>query len=377
MKILRFLSVLLLLCFLPVCAFAMDAGLIEHAAEWSDKAEFVPLKIETPFTNSNLKGYLLYYSDLATNRVYLHLGYSTEALSNGDTVYLFFNVSNDTNEYAFSADKNGICEPDENVSKAFKVRTNFSNVQGNGQEIYAEIEFVNKADKKLNNRIDISLNVNNTVFTISENIPLNYGDYAASLTTAKPTTTKHTTTKHTTDTKTTTQKSTEKPTKKPISVGTATEATENGKTTAPKPESTTKFKYTPTTSTAPDEVPTKAPEADSPIASTAATESISSNPTEGRTAYVFGNANENKTEHNEISAGAENQTAGAPDDNAPPENSDIILPEAQSAGSLSPQAKLLAALAIVFAVLGTALIIRSLPKKDKNTENESNNEKDE
>lgn len=370
MKTLRFLSALLMLCFLPIRAFAMDTELVHNRTEWYNRADKKYINLENV---DGLEGYAFYYTDLSNNCFYVNLSYTALdiAIHESSIVYLCFKIKNSSNEYEFNIDKNGFYGADENAMKAFNAEAEFGNLQNNGQVISAGVEFLNKEDKKLNNTLEITLHISNVyhyAFKIPVNDKLNYGDHAASLTTAKPTTTKHTT-----EAKTTTEKNTEKSTEKQTATKAITETPATEKATKTEPESTTKFKYihttAPTEATAEASATTSTSAADSAVASTtaatAATEKHSNNPIDGGTAFVYENATENKTAQNESTTATEDKAHSMPTENTPSQNGDIILPEAQTAGKLSPQAKLLASLAIVFAVLGTALIIRSLPKKEK------------
>ena len=356
MKALRFTVAFLLLCSLPLCAFAMDEGYIGDLIKWqnnSDEVHTVFLYPEHFSGQPKEGGYYQYYTDIPNNCFYLHISYTESSLNdNGDNdIHLEFDIENKC-RFPVYADTNG------KTLDNFNIRTHFSEIMGEGQEIYVGIEFLNKEDKKLNQYLNFSLFVNGNKYQIcDENIKLAYGDYAESLTTTKPTATKNPATEKTTAKESTTKQATTQ------------------KETTTKRETTTKFKYTYTpttqrnTATQPAESKTDT-----------ATEKVTSPKTESTTKFKYtGTSTEAPWEYDQGSATGNGFTessespegTAAVSDEQKTENG-IIIPGANGAAESSLPKKLLTAAAIICAIGGAALITRNaLPQKkesDKNSE---------
>lgn len=362
MKTLRFLTVLLLLLCLPLSAFAMDISFIGGSEIWTSNNDFVFVPLDPDRYGGDLDGYYKHYTDLSDNCFYLHISYTESSLkdNSGNDISLNFNIKNSGNEYQFRVDEN----TNGKVLDAFYVQSDFSGVLGGGQDIYVGIEFLNKEDKMLNNYLGFSLNVNGNIYYICNgDIKLAYGDYADSHTTTKETTTKPSTTKEATTKQTTTEVST---TKQSVTKPTT------AKETTTKKEATTKFKYTHTTTIH-----------NGKDRFSAITEKITKpKTTEGTTKFKYtGEAG---------TASSEKYTIGKdiiPNDNIHEENTtaptnqvetdnDIIIPDTDNANGLSPQAKLLTAIAVILAIAGTALIARFLFAKKKSDDEDENSEED-
>ena len=354
MKALRFTVAFLLLCSLPLCAFAMDEGYIGESIKWQSNSEAVYVSLDAERLGESLNdGYYQYYTDISNNCFYLHISYTESSLNDkGDNdIHLEFNIEN---KYCFSvyADTNG------KTLDNFNIRTHFSEIMGEGQEIYVGIEFLNKEDKKLNQYLTFSLFVNGNKYQIcDELIKLAYGDYAESLTTTKPTATKNPATE-----KTTAKESTAK-------------QTTTQKETATKKETTTKFKYTYTPTTQ-QYTATQPAESERDTA----TEKVTSSKTESTTKFKYTEASteapweydQGSATENGIAEGSESpEGTAAVSDEQKPENG-IIIPEANNAAESSLPKKLLTAAAIICAVGGAALITRNaLPqKKESNKSSE-------
>lgn len=356
MKALRFLFILLLICSLPMCAFAMDEGYLSDSTKWQSNNEVV----YTPEQNiGSYKGIYNYYSDVANNCFYLQLSYGEGSLENsGNEIYLQFNIKNDAHEYQLRIDESGFINSGDYAPKTFNVEQNFGEASEQGQVIYIGIEFLNKDDKKLNNYLSFSLVVKNHTYDLCDkDIKLAYGDYAESQTTTKPTTTKPSTSKPSTTNESTTKESTAKET--------------TTKQTTTKKETTTKFKYTYTTTTT---QPTEK-------TSNTATEKTAKPKTETTTKFKYeGTASSASSEgYNQDSAvnGTAGESNGTIEENTTDPGSQsetiqnentIIIPATNSAAERSPQAKLLTAAAVICAVAGSAIIVRNLPKKKATNE---------
>ena len=437
MKMLRFLSVLLLLVCLPLSVFAMDTGLVGNAFRWTYNADAVYVPIDPERFSGRLEdGFYQYYTDLPNSCFYFRISYTESSLGNSGSndIYLHFNIENSSHNYSFRVDE----YTDGKILDAFNVLVSFSGIAGSGQDIYVGIEFLNKEDKTLNNRLNVSLYVNGYMYYLCTggNIELNYGDYYASQTTTKPsttkptttetttkpsttkptttetttkeTTTKQTTTKPSTTKETTTKQTTTKPstTKETTTEQTATTPSTTGETatkqTTTKRETTTKFKYTPTTG---NETTTKKSTLEQTMGEkptayrfhgtqigtgqTAANESTvtSGKPntptTEAATKFKY-------TETASSAASGEypngvDETYGASEfddtvgeiafdqigqSGAIKTENGIILPEADRAERMSPQSKLLIAMAVIFAVGGIANIARNAKKENGSKEEE-------
>lgn len=332
MKVLRFLSVLLLMCSLPLCAFAaMDEGYIKDSTKWQFNNEVV---LGSEQRIGSYRGIYNYYSDVANNCFYLQLSYEEDSLVNDDTyICLQFNIKNDDCEYQLLIDESGFINAADYAPKTFDVRVDFGEIWLNGQVIYVGIEFLNKNDKKLNNYLNFSLLVNESVYELcDENIKLAYGDYTESQNPAKPTEAKPSTTK-------------ESATKEPTT----------------KKETTTKFKYTYTTTTQPAE---KEPNNTAEKTTKPKTETTTKFKYSGATGF---------SSSGEYIAGADgsddnsdgNSTPQIPQDGANRTENGIIIPETNSAAEKSTQAKLLTAMAVICAVAGGAIITRNVSPKKK------------
>ena len=332
MKVLRFLSVLLLMCSLPLCAFAaMDEGYIKDSTKWQFNNEVV---LGSEQQIGSYRGIYTYYSDVANNCFYLQLSYEEDSLANDDTyICLQFNIKNDDREYQLLIDESGFINAADYAPKTFDVRVDFGEIWLNGQVIYVGIEFLNKNDKKLNNYLSFSLLINESVYELcDENIKLPYGDYAESQNSTKPTEAKPSTTKEST-------------TKEPTT----------------KKETTTKFKYTYTTTTQPAEKE-----------SNNTAEKTTKSKTEATTKFKYSGST-GSSSSGEYIAGADgssddpdgNSTPQIPQDEANRTENGIIIPETNSAAEKSPQAKLLTAMAVICAVAGGAIIARNISPKKK------------
>lgn len=339
MKTFRFLSVLLLLCSLPLCAFAMDEGYLRGSEKWNvnNKAVFVPMEPE--HLGGDLEGgYYQYYTDLSDNCFYLHISYSESSLKDngGNSIHLDFTIKNSSNEYQFSVDN----ETGVEALNAFDVRAKFDDIWISGQEIYVGIEFLNKEDKKLNNYLSFSLTVNKTLYEIcDEDIKLAYGDYAESLNPTKLTTPDTTTAPPST-----------------------TKKDNTGETTT-KTESTTKFKYTYTTTTH-----TAEKEAD--ITSKKTTKPKTETTTKFKYEGTAGSssAGEYSQEAAENSDSIEeNTTTPIVQAEAVDAENSIIIPDTAGTAGKPPQASLMTALAVICIVAGSAFIARNISLKKKNS----------
>ena len=385
MKTLRFLSVLLLLCSLPICAFAMDEGYLHGSTKWHSNSEAVYVYLDSDDFNGESEegGFYQYYTDLSDNCFYLHLSYTDSNLQDsGNNIRLNFNIRNSGRAYQFSVDENGFIHSSEFTDSAsvsaFNARTNFGDVWLNGQEIYVGIEFLNKNDKKLNNYLSFSLTVNGHTYYLCDNrIKLAYGDYADSQTTTKQTTTKPSTTKESTTKETTTKTTTTKPsttkeaTTKQTETNSPTDENTTVKQTTTKKETTTKFKYTYTPTTHTTEK-----------ASNTTTEKTTKHKAESTTKFKYtgssttassgecsqeGNTAENGDPIEENTTAPEYQSGTGQTENG------IVIPETDSSEGGDPKTRLLTALAVIFAVAGVAFIVRNLPQKKENA-NENNEE---
>lgn len=382
MKALRFTFVLLLLCSLPLCAFAMNDGYISDSTKWQFNNEVINMPEQRI---DSYKGIYNYYSDVKNNCFYLKLSYDEDSLNdNGDNdIHLEFDIENSSNDYSFNIDEstNG------KIYNAFEVHTDFGGIWLHSQDIYVGIEFLNKEDKMLNNYLSFSLVVNGNKYQLcDENIKLAYGDYAESLTTTKPTNTN--TTKETATKETTTKPTTRPPTEKE----TATKQTTTQKETATKKETTTKFKYTHTPTTQPSTAtqtntatkPTEK-EADSTTEkkTDVITDKVTSPKTESTTKFKYTEAaTELSGEYDQGFASGDNssENEGITEENTTAQNerneayqteSGIIIPEVNGTAERSPQTMLLTAAAVICAVGGGAVIARNaLPQKKESNEND-------
>ena len=411
----------------------MDMGFFGGDYKWKFNPDAVSVSIDPEEFGGYLEGgFYQYYTDLANNCFYFHISYSESSLEdNGDNdVCLYFNIQNSLHEYSLRVDE----YTDGAMLNAFNVHVDFSGVMYGGQDVYVGIELLNKDDKKLDNRLDFSLSVNDNTYQLCGNgdIELPYGAYIASQIPTKESTTKETTTKTTTTRPSTTEPTTAKET-------TTKQAVTNPSTTAEnttKKETTTKFKYTPTTSnqTIAEQTTSAQTTADQTVANQMNTEQSTTAQTSSQTTAnqpssggqsagnQIGNA-QNGTGQNTTKAPAstsekttkskaeattkfkysasgnpnssDQSSDGIAEDNGAVEYGNnfednnvaaigqiegdqteavIISPETNGAAGLSPQAKLLTAMAVIFAVSGTAIIARSLSSKKKNPD--QNNEEE-
>ena len=340
MKTLRFLFVLLLMCSLPLCAFAMDEGYLNDATKWQFNSEVVHVDEQSI---GSYCGIYNYYSDLANHCFYLELNYEEDSLASGNNdIYLQFNIRNDSREYQLLIDESGFINSEAYDSKTFNVSVNFKDVWINGQDIYVGIEFLNKEDKKLNNLLSFSLIVNGHTYHIcDEGIELAYGDYAESRNPTKPTATETTTAKPSTTKEATT------------------------KQTTTQKETTTKFQYTYTTTTRPTEKETDI-----------TTEKATKTKTETTTKFKYsGEYSQGTPAGDGVDGNGDNidENTDAQITQSDWTENNVIITETERAAERSPQAKLLTAMAVICAVAGGALIARNASPKKK-TANENNEE---
>lgn len=368
MKTLRFLSVLLLLCSLPICVFAMDEGYLDNnnLSKWLSNSEVVHM----PEQNiGSYNGVYSYYCDLANNCFYLQISYEEDSLddSGDNDICLNFNIKNSSRTYQFSIDENGFINSSE-YSNSLDVRTDFGDIWLSGQVISVGIEF-KKNDKKLNNYLSFSLTVNGHTYYLCDNrIKLAYGDYADSQTTTKQTTTKPSTTKESTTKTTTTKPSTTKEaTTKPAETNSPTDENTTVKQTTTKKETTTKFKYTYTPTTHTTEK-----------ASNITTEKTTKRKAEATTKFKYpgSSTTASSEEYSQDGNTAENgdpieENTTAPE--YPQTENGIVIPETDPSEGGDPKTRLLTAMAVIFAVAGVAFIVRNLPQKKENA-NENNEE---
>ena len=372
MKTLRFLSILLLLCCLPLSAFAMDTGFIGSSEKWISNGDVVYVPLDPERFGGNLEGgYYQYYTDLAGSCFYLHISYTESSLEdNGNNnVHLNFEIENSSHEYQLNIDKH----TDGGNLSSLGVRAQFSEIWISGQDIYVGIEFLNKEDKKLNNYLRFSLVVNGYKYRLCDNgIKLAYGDYADSQSTTKPTETKPSTSKESTTKQTTTKQST---TKQSTTKQTTTKQSTTKQTTTKK-ETTTKFKYTHTATT-------QATEKGSNIATEKTTKQKAESTTKFKYTGAAGSApsdgNDQGTAPGDIAAESgdnteENTTASGAQSGNDQAGNNIIIPGPEGTEGRAPQAKLLTAIAVICAVAGTALFVRNLPPRKKKANENSEEE---
>ncbi|MDE6123604.1 MAG: hypothetical protein K2G22_00030 [Eubacterium sp.] len=120
-------------------------------------------------------GIYSYYSDVENNCFYLHISYTEDSINgHNDDVYVNFNIVNSSREYQFFVDKNGFFYAENSIKSAFDVAVNFGTPTEQGQEIYIGLEFLNKNDRKCNNVISFSLNVNGQSYDLCRGAELNY-----------------------------------------------------------------------------------------------------------------------------------------------------------------------------------------------------------
>lgn len=237
----------------------MNKDLTNNPHLWYETDSII---MSSPIENEKFNGVCFSHLDKENNKVYFHISYSEFSLKNyNNYIKIAFDINNSENSYKFFIDSNGFINADKNVKSSFKVCTNFYTASEQGQEIYADIEFCNKKDKKLINDISLILYVNgnqynickNLIFDLSEEETTEKSTKVTEKTTEKTTvkTTERTTVKIT---EKTTVKSTEKTTEKAAEKTTEKTAerytdSNNDNTAAnnlpSEKESTTKFKYVP------------------------------------------------------------------------------------------------------------------------------------
>lgn len=122
-------------------------------------------------------GYYQYFFDKNENTFYFHISYSIQSLSNHDEISVSFSNSNELNFYKITFSKNKNIYSSANTEKSFRLLSSFSDVVGSGQDIFFGIEFLNKDDRKLQNNISISINVNNDLYKITDNIVLEFNNH--------------------------------------------------------------------------------------------------------------------------------------------------------------------------------------------------------
>lgn len=344
MKKLRFLFVLLLICCLPISAFAMDEGYINGSTKW----QFNDNVVNVPEQHiGSYSGIYNYYTDIENNCFYLNISYTENSLKNygegENDIYLNFDIKNSSNQYSFRIDEYS----EGKISDALNVSVDFGDIGFSGQDIYVGIEFLNKEDKKLNNYLTFSLVVNGYTYHLcDDDIELAYGGNEENMTLNKPTSDGTTI-----DKPSTTQKS-----------------ASNQTTT--KNETTTKFKYTYTATT------TKPTEKESNITTEEATKPKTETTTKFKpsgtsTSSPSDKYSESLTENGNSTE--ENTTAPTDQYEALKNENGIIIPETNTVKERSPYTMLLTALAVICAAAGIALIVRNVLPKKKSTA-ESNEE---
>ena len=159
-----------LLLFTPIHAFAMDTAFIDRAEVWYEREDVV----HTPEKSLNkYSGTYSYYIDAENHCFYLHISYIEKSLTDGNNeIKVQFEIQNTNESYGFYVNQNGFISPDDKTKKAFDLACNFGEDTKQGQEIFLGLEFKNKADKTVDNKISFSILVNSTPYSIAENLLL-------------------------------------------------------------------------------------------------------------------------------------------------------------------------------------------------------------
>ncbi len=153
-------SVIILLLFTPINAFAMDTAFVSNPEIWYEKSGVCyasEQKLE------NYSGMFSYYTDIENNCFYLHISYNETSLNDEE---------NDINKYTLTFDESGMIEADSEIKKSFETVCNFGEATAQGQEIYLGIEFKNRADKAIDNDVSFSVMVNGKAYKLTDCITL-------------------------------------------------------------------------------------------------------------------------------------------------------------------------------------------------------------
>ncbi len=163
-------SVIILLLFTPINAFAMDTAFVSNPEIWYEKSGVCYVseqKLE------NYSGMFSYYTDIENNCFYLHISYNETSLNDDkNDIKVEFCVSNDINKYTLTFDESGMIEAGSEIKKSFETICNFGEATAQGQEIYLGIEFKNKADKAIDNDVSFSVMVNGKAYKLTDCITL-------------------------------------------------------------------------------------------------------------------------------------------------------------------------------------------------------------
>lgn len=165
-RLISFIIAVMMLVIIPIKAYALHSFIVTEPEIW-DYEEFG--FTDGPEIESNeFIAYYRYLPDVYNNCFYLRIIYNALELQDGENdIKVHFNITNNnaTHELIISEDGfSGAYESD------FEVLSNFGAASSEGQYIYIGVEFKNKNNKNTDNYLDFSVEVNGTIYPISQSL---------------------------------------------------------------------------------------------------------------------------------------------------------------------------------------------------------------
>lgn len=153
-------SLLFILTLLPLNAYAADSEYEKNPTKWFERDDVQT--VQTSISDT-YEGYLRFF--YAQNTFYCHISYIAEGMTGDDSVFVDVSVCNDNRQYELV-----ISSESDDDSLPCKIYKNFSNSSPYGQDIYFALEFSEKEDKNVINKVDISLTVNAINYLLAQGL---------------------------------------------------------------------------------------------------------------------------------------------------------------------------------------------------------------
>lgn len=170
-----------------ITAFALNEDYLDES-KWSDNNNVTSEVLNKKSAGNILNGIFKYYIDNNNGSIYLYFSV-TESSLNADNadVRISINAKSETESYAFSIDKNGMCDALNEEPKLFSVQQNFRYYSDTDSGLYiAGVQ----SDNSEQLTFEIRLYINGHVYRIADNIVTKPAEKTTTVKSSKTTTAK-------------------------------------------------------------------------------------------------------------------------------------------------------------------------------------------
>lgn len=199
-RIYIFITTLIIALLPVVTAYSYNADYMT-VDKWSDTDNAITGNINKAGAFGTLVGTYSYYFDDRDNCIYCYFSVKEDNINTNDDVAIEVNVSNPSEEYSFSVDKNGLVEDDNGVSQYFDIYSSFStysnhhgdyivavDINNGSRTNYVTFFFYTRGRYVINDLRDIEVVKSNSTTTQRQSTTIS-GSTASAKTTKKATTT--------------------------------------------------------------------------------------------------------------------------------------------------------------------------------------------